>query len=178
MLASLPAKPEKINRRLQLALAVLGTTALCCYWKSWKDLPHLVYDMPSGFAMSAFIAQLICERQASLVSARWWGRLIAMIPISIVPLGREFCRWPVSGHLTDMLALAMIQALDEELPMWERIAYVFPLPTVLSLRFLCFDVEGHRESLNAIIAGIAIYLVAKFGGECVNWISSRHRDCQ
>jgi hypothetical protein len=155
-----------------LALALFGATVLCVYWRSWTDAAHLVYDIPAGFAMSAFIAQLVCERLAGLASPRWWGHVAAMVPISIVPVGREFLAWPVSGHLTDMLALAMIQGLDRRLPRWERVAYVAPLPIVLYIRLTRFDVAGHGESLNAVTAGIAIFLVAKCGEACARRLMS------
>jgi hypothetical protein len=169
MSAPLPTETPQIDRRLQLGLSVLGTVALCLYWRSWKDLPHLVYDIPAGLAMCAFIAQLVCERRAALVSPRWWGHVSAMVPISIVPVGRELFHWPISGHLTDMLALAMIQGLDRRLPWWERMAYVIPLPIVLTIRLTRFDVAGHSESLNAILAGVAIYLVARCGESYADW---------
>ncbi len=153
----------------QIGLSFLGMVILCIYWRSWKDIPHLLYDIPSGFIMSAFIAQLICQACTGDFSPKWWGRLTAMIPMSIVPTGREFLDWQISGHLTDMLAVALIQGLDRECSVWERIGYSIPLPIVLYIRLTIFDQPGHMETISAICVGTFIFFLAKGGEIYANW---------
>lgn len=147
----------EINRKVQLLLALAGTLILIAYWRSWQDFIHLVYDIPAGFVMCAYIAQIVCEGLRGQFSASWWVRVILMIPLSIIPSGREFFGWSISGHLTNLLAVASIQSTDVRLGRWERIGYWLPLPIILYVRWFHFDVNGHGETVNAVVAGIAMF---------------------
>jgi hypothetical protein len=153
-------RKEKLNidRRLQLLLALGGTVVLCLYWRSWRDIAHLFYDIPAGFVVCAFIGQLLCEGIRRQFSPQWWTRVLLMVPISVIPTGRVFLGWNISGHLTDVLAVALIQSIDTRLHPWERLVYWSPLPIVLWIRWFVFDKNGHWETINAAIAAIAIFL--------------------
>jgi len=147
-----------INRRLQIIFALIGGTAFFFYWKSWKDIPHLFYDIPTGFTMSLYIGQIFLEGIKSKREVHWWARVLLVLPMSIIPMGRELFNWNISGHLTDMLAAAMIQTTDERLPTLEKIVYWHPIPIILYIRWFLFDTRGHQETFNALIAGFLIFL--------------------
>jgi len=153
-------KPGNLNidRRMQLIFALCGCAALFFYWQSWKDIPHLFYDIPPGFTMSTFIGQVVLEGIKNKREARWWARVLLLFPMSMIPMGRVFFNWDISGHLTDVLAVTLIQTVDERLRTREKIAYWFPLPVILYIRWFLFDAAGHRETFNALIAGFAIFL--------------------
>jgi hypothetical protein len=147
-----------IDRRLQLIFALLGGTALFFYWQSWKDLPHLFYDIPAGFTMSAYIGQIVLEGMRNKREVHWWARVVLLLPMAVVPMGRVFFNWNLSGHLTDMLAAAMIQTTDKRLRPLEKIAYWHPIPVILYIRWFIFDTGGHGETFNALAAGFSIFL--------------------
>ena len=147
-----------INRRLQLIFALIGGTAFSFYLQSWKDIPHLFYDIPTGFAISFYIGQIVLENMRNKREVHWWARVVLLIPMSIVPIGRVFFNWHISGHLTDMLAAAMIQTADERLGTLEKIVYWHPIPVILYIRWFYFDIGGHGETYNALAAGFSIFL--------------------
>ncbi|MGD2086942.1 MAG: hypothetical protein PVH61_12235 [Candidatus Aminicenantes bacterium] len=153
-------KPEnlKVNRRIHLIIGLIGGTIFFFYWQSWKDIPHLFYDIPTGFTMSFYIGQIVLEDVKKKREAHWWARVLLILPMAIVPMGREYFNWNISGHLTDMLAVAMIQTVDERLPTLEKIAYWLPIPVILYIRWFLFDIAGHGETFNALIAGFSIFL--------------------
>jgi hypothetical protein len=147
-----------VNRRLQLIIGFIGGTAFFFYWQSWNDIPHLFYDIPTGFTMSLYIGQIVLEDIKKKREAHWWTRVILLFPMAIVPIGREFLNWKISGHLTDMLAVAMIQTVDKRLRTLEKIGYWLPIPFILYIRWFLFDTGGHAETVNAMIAGFSIFL--------------------
>ena len=148
----------KINRRLQIILGALIALSLILFWRSWKDLPHLFYDIPAGLAMGAFLGQTLCELNARLFGFRLWMRILLLIPLSVIPTGREFYGWNISGHLLDILTVALIQGIDKRLSVGEKLAYSFPLPIILWIRLFVFDKNGHQETLNAIGAALLLFL--------------------
>ena len=152
-----------IDRKLQTALALGGGLCLCLYWRSWHDLPHLIYDVPAALAMCAYIAQMICEARARQFSVSLALRAMLMIPMSVIPAGRDFFAWPISGHLSDILAVALIQSRDQRLSKWERGAYYLPLPIILYLRWFQFDRHGHADTFHALLAAGAMFAAYLLG---------------
>ena len=144
---------------MQGILTFCGALILCVYWQSWKDVTHLVYDIPSAVIMCAYLSQILCEGFAGLLSRSWWMRVLLVIPMSVIPFGREFLGWRISGHLSDMWAVALIQSLDGRLYRWERLIYWGPVPIVLWIRLSRFDVGGHWETFNALIAGTLMFML-------------------
>jgi hypothetical protein len=160
-----PASPRRlaIDRGLQIGLALGGALVLCLYWRSWSDLAHLVYDIPAGVAMCAYIAQIVCEAKSRTFSTSLGLRALLMLPMSILPAGRDFFAWPISGHLSDILAVALIQSVDRRLAAWERVAYWLPLPAIAALRLALFDERGHAESVHAALAALAMFAAYLLG---------------
>lgn len=148
----------KIGRRLQIILGSVIALSLVLYWRSWKDLPHLFYDIPAGLAMGAYLGQAICELKERLFLRRLWMRLVLLIPLSVIPTGREIYGWNISGHLLGILTVALIQSRDERLSVGEKVAYALPLPIILWIRIFLFDKKGHLETLNAIGVALILFL--------------------
>jgi hypothetical protein len=157
------AGPLRINRRLQLALAILGAAALGIVWQTWQDLPRLfLYDVPASLAMSAYVAQISCEGLQSCRGPGWWARVVLLIPMSAIPAGRLLRGWSVSGHLADILAVSLIQSVDKRLSTAERAAYWIPVPAILWIRWFLSDkvwVHGHWETYHALLAAAAMFAV-------------------
>jgi len=140
---------------LQLGLALLGCAAFCVYARSWRDAAHGVYDVPASFATFAFVAQLVLEAARERPAAHWVGRVLLLAAMTAVVTGREFGGWNISGHLSCVLAIALAQAADPRLPMFERALYWVPLPIVLYVRWYCFDQGNHAQTYNALIFAAA-----------------------
>lgn len=149
-----------INRPLQVLLAIGGAATLCTYYGSWYSSTRLVYDIPSTFIMCAFMAQIVCEGLRRQFTPYWWIRAILMIPLSVIPVARELASWPISGHVTNMLAVGLIQTTDRRLSVGERVVYWIPFPIVLLVHWLIFDVQNHShwDTYNALMAGMVIFV--------------------
>ncbi len=151
----------------QLALAVVGMVAFVAYSRSWKDLAHLIYDIPASFAVFAFIAQLLLEVAKDGASLYWSARFLLLVAITVATAGREFLGWHLSGHLTCVLAVALVQAADPRLALTERALYWIPLPIVLFMRWYKFDGDDHWQTYYALIVGtcvaIPVMLAARWG---------------
>ncbi len=148
----------EIKRGLQVILALIGGTALCVHWQSWQDAAHLFYDIPAGLVISAYTGQVLLEGLKQKRPLHWWLRVFLLLPMFIIPAGREFSGWRISGHLTALLAAAMIQTLDKRIPVLEKIVYWIPLPIILYIRWFIFDANGHQETFHALVAGFSIFL--------------------
>jgi hypothetical protein len=151
----------------QLGLAAVGMAAFVAYSRSWKDWPHLVYDIPASFAVFAFVAQLLLELVKDGASGYCGARLALLGAITVATCGREFLGWRLSGHLTCVLAVALVQATDPRLLLGERVLYFVPLPIVLLIRWYRFDGNDHWQTYYALIVGtcaaIPVMLAAQFG---------------
>ena len=156
--AGLVTGPLRINRRPQVLLTLAGALVLCLYWQSWEDPAHLIYDVPSAISMCAYLSQILCEAASRQMSPSVWARLLLVVPMSVIPSGREFLGWRISGHLTDMWAVALIQSVDGRLRCGERLAYWLPVPIVLWIRWFHFDIGGHGETFAALAAGTIMFL--------------------
>ena len=86
----------------------------------------------------------------------------------VVTFGREFQGWPISGHLSCVLAVALIQLGDARLSLYERLAYAIPLPIVLVIRWGWFDRGDHSQTMWAVAFAVAVALpcvvLARWGG--------------
>ncbi len=141
-----------------MIFALIGGTLLTIYYQSWKDISHLFYDIPTGFIMCLYVGQIVLESRRNKREVHWWARVLLLLPMAIVPMGRVFFNWNISGHLTDMLAAALIQTADKRLRTLEKIVYWHPIPVILYIRWSLFDTGGHWETFNALIAGFLIFL--------------------
>lgn len=151
----------------QLTLALIGMAAFVTYSRSWKDLPHLVYDIPASFVVFAFIAQLFLELPKGSAGWYWTLRFALLVAITVATVGREFLDWNLSGHLTCILAVALVQTTDPRIALTERIPYWIPLPIVLLIRWYEFDGDNHWQTYNALIVASAlavpVMLAARIG---------------
>ena len=135
----------------QIALAALGATALCIYHRSWVDTVHLIYDVPAGLTTFGFAAQLVVEFRKDGPHRFWVYRLAVFVAMSVVTVGRQYRYWPISGHLSCVLAVALVQTADPRLPWFERVIYWIPVPIVLCLRLAVLERGGHAGTYNALL---------------------------
>jgi hypothetical protein len=146
--------------KLQLALTALGMVAFCLFARSWRDVPHLLYDIPASLAVFGFVAQLLLERFKDGPRRYWLARLGMLVAMTIVTVGREFGHWNISGHLSCVLAVALVQSTDRRLSVAERFCYWIPLPIVLFIRWFLFDQGNHWQTYNAVIFALLAPLPA------------------
>jgi hypothetical protein len=139
---------------LQVALAFLGTVVYCIYGRSWKDAAHLVYDIPANLAVFAFIAQLLIESGRSRPDWCCGARLLLVAGMTAVCVGRQYFDWNISGHLSCVLAVAIVQTADPRLMTAERLLYWIPLLIVLIIRWWLFDKGQHWQTYNAIMFAV------------------------
>jgi hypothetical protein len=158
----------EINRTLQLTLTVGGAVALILYFRSWRTWRRVVYDLPASVAMCGYMAQIVCEAVAGPLSRWWWTRAILMIPIAAIPAGRDGLGWRISGHVTTMLAVPLIQMIDPRLDWAERLAYWIPFPIVFLMHWTVWDrIEhggriDHTDTNRGVGAAVIIFALAAF----------------
>jgi len=160
---------------LQAALACLGAAAFFIYARSWRDAAHLVYDVPASLATFSFIAQLVLEAAQRSFGWFWAGRAAVVVVLTVVTTGRQYGGWSVSGHLTCVLAIALIQSADARLPAWERLLYWVPVPIVLAVRWVDFDHGQHAPTYAAIAVGLSCALLAVLAGRLGGEAGARRR---
>ncbi|UCE62069.1 MAG: hypothetical protein JSU63_10220 [Phycisphaerales bacterium] len=136
----------------------VGAVAFCVYSRTWKDVWHIIYDIPAAVAVYSFCAQLLAEGLARRVDRWWWSRFIAVVAMSVITVGREFYSWPVSGHVSTVTAVALMQLRERRLPGAWRFAYLLPLPVLVSVRIFVFDVGLAAPLWTALLAGVGIGL--------------------
>jgi len=141
---------ENRTPRVQLALGAVGMAAFCVVARCWRDTAHVIYDVPASFAVFSFIAQLLLEGIRGRRTWFWAARFGLLVAMTVVCFGREFAGWSISGHLSCVLAVALVQTADRRLPAVERAAYWAPLPIVLWIRWFLFDEAGHGETYHAL----------------------------
>lgn len=142
--------------RDQVVLAVMGSVAYCVYARSWLDPIRLIYDIPASLTTFAFIAQLVLAFPKQTASLSWWYRIGVLSVMTAVTTGREFFAWPISGHLTCVTAVALVQSTDSRLPPWERLLYWTPVPIVLYMRCRIFDRNDHWDTYNAVLVAAVL----------------------
>jgi hypothetical protein len=161
----MPASASPLDRNLlwQILLACVGSAAFCVYSRSWKDWAHLVYDIPASLLVFSFIAQLVLEaRHAG--SVYWLARFALLVAMTVVCTGRDFLHWPISGHLSCVLAVALVQAWDLRLPFAERLLVWLPLPIVLVIRWWLFDQGQHGQTYRALLFAVLAALPVVLAG--------------
>lgn len=150
---------------MQAALAGIGTVLFMLYARSWRDLPHLVYDATTGLTASIFIAELVTQGVGGGVDGYWIARAAMVVALSVVTAGRIIRDWPVSGHVAFVLAIALVQVGDAQLPWFERLLYSTPVPVVLAIRWTTLDRSRHTPTYVATgFAAICAVIVRGVGG--------------
>jgi hypothetical protein len=137
----------------RLGFGCVGTVAFCIYARSWQDWGHLVYDIPANLAVFAFIGELVIAALRGQRWVDWWCRFALVVAMTAVTVGRAYLHWNISGHLSCVGAVALVQWARPELRPAERWFYLFPLPLVLALRWLRFDHGDHWQTYSALIFG-------------------------
>jgi hypothetical protein len=141
---------------VQAGLACAGTMCFCIWAKSWQDLAHLLYDIPANLAVFAFIAHWLLEGIQRERGLDWWCRLALIAAMTTVTVGRAYFGWNISGHLSCVGTVALVQLAALGIRPAERWFYCLPLPFVLVLRWFRFDNGDHWQTYSALMfSGIA-----------------------
>jgi len=135
----------------QIAMAAVGAGALCVYHRSWVDAAHVMYDVPAGLTVFGFAAQLVVEFDKEGAHRFWLYRIALFVAMSVVTVGRQYWYWPISGHLSCVLAVALVQTVDPRLPWFERLLYWAPVPIVLYLRLAVLEQGHHWGTYNGLL---------------------------
>jgi len=151
---------ENRTPRAQLALGAVGMVAFCVFARCWRDTAHVIYDVPASFAVFSFIAQLLLEGIRDRRTWFWTARFGLLVAMTVVCFGRHFFGWDISGHLSCVLAVALVQTADRRLPVAERAAYWAPLPLVLAIRWFLFDEGDHGQTYHAVLFALIAVLPA------------------
>ncbi len=135
----------------QIALACLATALFVLCARSWRDGTHLVYDTFTGLVTFLFIAQLASEGLEVRIDGYWIARAVMVAVLGIATAGRIIRGWPISGHLSFVLAIALVQLANPQLSWFERLFYTLPVPIVLAIRLRKLD-EGDHVPTRAGVA--------------------------
>jgi hypothetical protein len=151
---------------LWLAGTLAGAAAFCVYSRTWRDAWHVLYDVPAALASYSFPAMLLAEAAAVRPGAAWYVRLAALAAMAVATVGREFLVWPVSGHVTCVASVAIIQSADGRLPPLLRLAYWTAVPIVVLMRIFYLDGGlsmplAAGASAGAVIGVAAVCLIAR-----------------
>ena len=140
----------------QAGLACVGMVCYCIWARSWQDPAHLLYDIPANLVVFAFIAGWLLEGIRHERRVDWWCRLALIVAMTTVTVGRAYFGWNISGHLSCVGTVALVQLAAPQIRPIERWFYCFPLPFVLALRWFKFDNGDHWQTYSALIfSGVA-----------------------
>lgn len=140
---------------LHAGLTLTGAAAFCVFSRSWIDIPHLLYDIPAAIATFAFIAQFVIETARGRFTMFWWHRLAMIVAMTAATVGRQYWAWPISGHLSCTLAIALVQSGDARRAAAERIAYWIPVAIVVYLRLALLEQGSHEATCAALFFALA-----------------------
>ena len=154
------ARPPGVLSPLVKAVAIGGTlvgaAAFIIYNHSWESPLRLAYDIPAALASYSLPALLLAEAVARARGPAWWGRLVAVAAMTAITVGREFAGWPISGHVTCVVAVAIILTIDMRLPAVLRVLYWAVAVGVVSLRVTALDDGIGLPLVLGLVAGLII----------------------
>jgi len=138
---------------------LVGTVAFCIYKQSWQSGWMLAYDVPAALASYSFPALLLARAVGRLW--RWSDavRLGALLVLTVLTVGREFAHWPTSGHVTCVVAVAVIMAADPRLPKPLRAVYWVPVPIVAAVRVIALEHAVETGLVLGAVAGAVVGVV-------------------
>lgn len=156
-------RKESVRKILFWCGTLLGSAFFCIFFPSahWRDTVHIIYDLTVSPLVSAYVTGVLLDGIYGERDEYWWARLLLIIPALLIPTGRRFLGWPISGHLTAMLIVAPAISFDRRLSRIVRTIYWLPLPYVLYLRWFSFDKDDHWQTYNCIIIAAASLLIVK-----------------
>jgi len=133
---------------LRLAGTVIGAAVYCVLARDWQNVWDVLYDAPAALSVFGFLAQLLAEGIDGGRSAGRWVRPSAVIAAlgivaATVIWQDRLMAGHISGHMTMVLLVAIIQSADGRLPLWIRMGHWVPVPIVAAMRV--FVLHGRVE---------------------------------
>lgn len=152
-----PGSPAPLGSALVRGVGTAaGVLAFCVFSRSWEDGWRLLYDVSAAVAVYSFLSQVLAEGVARQTDCWWRARLAAAAAMTLCTVGRQWWGWNVSGHVSTVLATALLQGADSRLSWRVRSLYWVPLPLVLAIRIGVLD-RGLAAPLGwGLLAGTAI----------------------
>ena len=150
---------------IRIIATIIGAGAFCIYSHGWHHWGQLTYDIVASLTVYSFVAQLLAEAIAHKPDRWWWIRFIAVIIMSIFTTGREFLNWPVSGHVSTVTAVSLIQQTETRMSKLMRFIYLSSLPIIIALRIFVIDQGVSTPFLLALLVGFLIASGTLIGGK-------------
>ncbi|UCC67382.1 MAG: hypothetical protein JSV79_09635 [Armatimonadota bacterium] len=151
----------RAERWLFWGLAAGGATCYCLYARSWRDWWRILYDVPASLAVFSFAARVLITGLQRDRSPWWLSRAWLLLPLVVVPAGREFLGWRISGHLTDAAIAAGGQIHCTSSPRILQPLYWLVVLTTLSLRWVHFDEGDHWQTYRALVVASGALLISE-----------------
>ena len=149
---------------LRLAGTVIGAAAYCVLGRDWQNVWDVLYDAPASLSVFGFLAQLLAEAIDGGRSARGWVRPSAVlaalgIVAATVIWQDRLMAGHISGHMTMVLLVAVIQSADGRLPLWIRAGHWIPVPIVAAMRVFIL----HERIEMGLVGGLVVGSVLGLG---------------
>jgi len=139
---------------------LIGTAAFVAYNHSWESALRMAYDVPAALASYSYPAMLVAEVVTGRRGPAWWVRLAALAAMTAVTVGREFAGGIASGHITCVIAVAIILSAQARLPLGLRLAYWAAAAWTVGVRLLLINGRFDASAGFGIAAGVLIGVVA------------------
>ncbi|MBN1344403.1 MAG: hypothetical protein JXQ73_17070 [Phycisphaerae bacterium] len=142
----------------------VSAAAYCGVARCWQTGWDALYDVPGSLTVFSFMWLLVVDGLSGMRASRWWwsvaatlGALLIVATTTMHP--DTIVRGHVSGHMTMVLLVAIIQTGEARLPAWLRIGYWIPVPIVAALRI--FYLHGCVEAglVGGVLAGAGLGLI-------------------
>jgi len=124
---------------IQFAGMMLFGAVFILYSRSWQDFGVLAYDLPAALVVGGFLGRLLADGVAR-PGGRQWGLFAATsLLLAVITVGRECKLWPISGHVVNVTAVAIMQGTDRRLSLFSRFLPAATLPLLIAFRILRWD---------------------------------------
>ena len=141
-------------------VATLGSGVFVAYSGSWNDWLLFLYDVPAALLVFSFVGSTASSAFFAPRESETRLRVFLLAPLTIIPVGREFLGWPVSGHLADVLTIALFEGMHVRASWPKRVLAFLPVLIVLPIRWFSLDSADHVATYAGLVAGLTLGVAA------------------